>query len=84
MVLTLFGWRMAGTGAPLQPDDVTFSILLKGYGDCQPPRWVAISSLLHTMDQHYNMQPSTGQLAPALAVYVRLRDDLIACPGLGR
>ena len=48
------------SGALLQPDDITFSILLKGYGDCIPPRWVAISSLLHMMDQKFNMQPSTG------------------------
>lgn len=51
---------MCATGAYLQPDDVTFSILVKGYGECNPPRWLAISSLLNLMDNKYNMQPSTG------------------------
>lgn len=59
----------------LQPDDITFSILLKGFGSCAPPRWVAISSLLSTMEQKYKLQPSTAVYNCLLEICARTNDE---------
>lgn len=44
----------------LEPDDVTFSVLVRGYGETEPPQWLAISGLLSMMSKKYEVQPSTG------------------------
>lgn len=51
-------------GEFLEPDDVTFSVLMRGYGEMNPPSWVLISGLLKMMDQKFAMKPSLGE-APA-------------------
>ena len=48
------------TGQLLEPDDVTFSVMMRGYGDSDPPQWTAISALLGVMQSRYQMKPSTG------------------------
>ena len=45
----------------LEPDDVTFSVLVRGYGETEPPQWLAISGLLSMMSRKYEVQPSTGE-----------------------
>ena len=45
----------------LEPDDVTFSILVRGYGETEPPQWLAISGLLSKMQSRFNLKPSTGE-----------------------
>lgn len=44
----------------LQPDDITFSTLVRGYGDSEPPQWAGISSVLGVMQQRFGMRPDTG------------------------
>lgn len=51
-------------GEFLEPDDVTFSVLMRGYGEMNPPSWVLISGLLKMMDQKFAMKPSLGQAPP--------------------
>ena len=45
----------------LEPDDVTFSVLVRGYGESEPPQWLAISGLLSLMSRKYDVKPSTGR-----------------------
>jgi hypothetical protein len=45
----------------LEPDDVTFSVLVRGYGETEPPQWLAISGLLSMMSRKYEVQPITGK-----------------------
>ncbi len=47
-------------GQLLEPDDVTFSVMMRGYGDSDPPQWTAISTLLGVMQSRFQMKPSTG------------------------
>ena len=53
-------------GSLLEPDDVTFSVLIRGYGEAEPPQWLAISGLLSMMSRKYEVQPSTGSLLVSL------------------
>jgi hypothetical protein len=39
---------------------VTFSVLVRGYGESEPPQWLAISGLLALMSRKYDVAPSTG------------------------
>ena len=52
----------AMSGEFLQPDDVTFSVLMRGYGEMKPPSWVLISGLLKMMDKKFSMKPSLGDI----------------------
>ena len=47
----------------LKPDDVTFAVLVRGYGEVVPPQWTAISGLLGMMDTRFQLKPSTGEAA---------------------
>jgi hypothetical protein len=50
----------------LQPDDITFSTLVRGYGDAEPPQWSGISTVLATMQQRFGMRPDTGGMGCGL------------------
>ena len=50
-------------GDLLQPDDVTFSVLMRGYGEMKPPSWLLISGLLKMMEKQFQMKPSLGMPA---------------------
>ena len=50
----------ARAGDLLSPDEVTFTVLLRGYGECDPPRWSAIGDLLDAMERNYGIAPTTG------------------------
>ena len=52
---------MARADTLLEPDDVTFSVLVRGYGESEPPQWLAISGLLSLMSRKYDVKPSTGK-----------------------
>ena len=55
-------------GEFLQPDDVTFSVLMRGYGELNPPSWASISGLLKMMDKKFAMKPSLGDaLSPLIS-----------------
>lgn len=49
-------------GDCLQPDDITFSTLVRGYGESQPPQWAGISTVLGTMQSRFGMRPGTGSI----------------------
>ena len=63
-------------GELLAPDEVTFSVLLRGYGDQQPPRWTAISNTLNTMERTYNLAPTVVTFNALLEVCSRTRDEV--------
>ncbi len=39
---------------------MTFAVLVRGYGEAEPPQWLAISGLLSKMQSKFNLKPSTG------------------------
>ena len=49
------------TGDMLEPDDITFSTLVRGFGDSEPPQWGGISSVLAMMQQKFGMKPGSGE-----------------------
>ena len=51
---------LPSAGKLLEPDDVTFAVLVRGYGETDPPQWAPISALLASMDARFQMKPSTG------------------------
>lgn len=51
-------WHDAGNG--LEPDEITFAILLRGYGNQKPPAWSQITRLLSLMVADYGCQPDIG------------------------
>lgn len=44
----------------LQPDEVTFAVLLRGYGALDPPDWVKIDATLTAMRTKYNLEPTAS------------------------
>lgn len=62
-------------GEFLQPDDVTFSVLMRGYGETNPPSWVLISGLLNMMDKKFGMKPSLAVHNTLLDICSRTRDE---------
>lgn len=59
-------------GELLQPDDVTFSVLMRGYGEMNPPSWVLISGLLKMMEKQFQMKPSLGKLCLSIVSSTKL------------
>lgn len=59
----------------LQPDEITFSVMLRGYGDVNPPRWTAISSTLASMERDYGIMPTTATYNALLEVAARTNDE---------
>jgi pentatricopeptide repeat protein len=43
----------------LTPDEVTFAVMLRGYGSQEPPRWTAISNAIATMEKDFGISAST-------------------------
>ncbi|EIE21165.1 hypothetical protein COCSUDRAFT_57081 [Coccomyxa subellipsoidea C-169] len=60
--------------ALLEPDDVTFAVLVRGYGEAEPPQWLAISGLLSKMQSKFNLKPSTATFNVLLEVCARTKD----------
>ena len=56
--------RCMAAGDFLQPDEVTFTVLLRGYGALDPPDWVKIDTTLTTMRMKYGIQPTASELGP--------------------
>jgi pentatricopeptide repeat protein len=59
----------------LQPDDITFSTLVRGYGEAEPPQWSGISTVLATMQQRFGMRPDTAVYTSLLSICARTKDD---------
>lgn len=45
----------------LQPDEVTFAVMLRGYGNQNPPDWQKIDSVLTQMKMTYGLEPSASK-----------------------
>ncbi|PNW88876.1 hypothetical protein CHLRE_01g048750v5 [Chlamydomonas reinhardtii] len=61
-------------GEFLQPDEVTFSVLLRGYGATTPPDWPRIDSTLTTMRVKYGIEPTALSFNALLEVCCRTSD----------
>lgn len=61
-------------GEFLRPDEVTFAVLLRGYGGKSPPQWGAIDSTLTRMRSTFGMEPSAVAYNALLEVCVRTED----------
>lgn len=59
----------------LAPDEVTFSVMVRGYGDQEPPRWTAISNALSTMERDFGITPSVVTFNALLEVCSRTNDQ---------
>ncbi|CAK0784238.1 hypothetical protein CVIRNUC_007442 [Coccomyxa viridis] len=68
----------------LEPDDVTFSVLVRGYGETEPPQWLAISGLLSMMSRKYEVQPSTATFNALLEICARTKDSERGCEVIER
>lgn len=62
-------------GELLQPDDVAFSVLVRGYGGSTPPQWAAISGVLGRMQNQFGLKPGTSVYSSLLDICVRTKDD---------
>lgn len=49
------------SGDFLQPDEVAFAVLLRGYGGTSPPNWQKIDATLTTMQLKYGLSPGTSE-----------------------
>eukprot|EP00467_Chlorarachnion_reptans_P014093 CAMPEP_0114494838 /NCGR_PEP_ID=MMETSP0109-20121206/4873_1 /TAXON_ID=29199 /ORGANISM="Chlorarachnion reptans, Strain CCCM449" /LENGTH=207 /DNA_ID=CAMNT_0001671917 /DNA_START=216 /DNA_END=839 /DNA_ORIENTATION=- len=58
----------------LSPDEITFKILVDGYGRVDPPDWAKISRLLNLMELTYGVRPSTMTYNGLLAICSRTKD----------
>jgi hypothetical protein len=45
----------------LQPDEVTFAVLLRGYGASDPPAWQRIDATLTLMMQQHRLRPTSSK-----------------------
>jgi pentatricopeptide repeat protein len=48
------------TGDFLVPDEVTFAVLLRGYGSRSPPDWQSVDAVLTRMKANYGLEPTAG------------------------
>ncbi|KAG1672292.1 hypothetical protein FOA52_004307 [Chlamydomonas sp. UWO 241] len=58
----------------LQPDEVTFAVLLRGYGTSDPPAWTNIDATLTSMSKTYNIEPTSTCYNVLLEVCARTND----------
>jgi pentatricopeptide repeat protein len=58
----------------LSPDEVTFAVMLRGYGNQEPPRWTAISNAIATMEKDFGITASTLTYNALLDICSRTND----------
>ncbi|KAG7669851.1 hypothetical protein Ndes2526B_g06209 [Nannochloris sp. 'desiccata'] len=58
----------------LSPDEVTFAVMLRGYGSQEPPRWTAISNAIATMEKDFGISASTLTYNALLDICSRTND----------
>jgi len=61
-------------GGMLRPDEMVFSIMVRGHGQQDPPRWLAISALVQSMERDYGIVPTAMTYNPMLAACARTND----------
>jgi len=68
----------------LQPDEVTFAVLLRGYGASDPPAWQRIDAALTSMMQQYRLRPTSTSYNALLEVCLKSQDMDRGCDVLDR
>lgn len=58
----------------LQPDEVTFAVLLRGYGAANPPAWPKIDATLGRMRRSFGIAPTATSYNALLEACVRVGD----------
>lgn len=59
----------------LSPDEVAFCVMIRGYGDADPPRWTSISQSLASMERDYGIMPTVLTYNVLLEVCSRTNDE---------
>lgn len=62
-------------GELLQPDEVAFMVLIRGYGDEYPPRWTNIATVLSTMEHSYGITPTVLTFNTLLEICSKTNDE---------
>jgi hypothetical protein len=64
----------------LKPDEVTFAVLLRGYGAQDPPAWQQIDATLTRMKVDFSIDPSIGaQQFTGITSHGKLEQCLYCC-----
>eukprot|EP00877_Chromochloris_zofingiensis_P015026 jgi/Chrzof1/9778/Cz04g15130.t1 len=58
----------------LSPDEVTFAVLLRGYGAADPPAWTKMDAVLTNMRMKYGIVPTATSYNALLEVCIRSND----------
>jgi len=61
-------------GSMITPDEVSFTVLIRGYGSEDPPRWGTIAGLLSTMTTEYKMPITVEAYNAMLEICARTND----------
>eukprot|EP01024_Parvocaulis_polyphysoides_P024664 TRINITY_DN22544_c1_g1_i2.p1 TRINITY_DN22544_c1_g1~~TRINITY_DN22544_c1_g1_i2.p1 ORF type:complete len:234 (+),score=25.60 TRINITY_DN22544_c1_g1_i2:51-752(+) len=61
-------------GEFVSPDPVTFSVLIQGYGQIDPPDWSSIASTLRNMESQFDLVPNVTVYNALLSVCVKSND----------
>ncbi|KAF6259298.1 hypothetical protein COO60DRAFT_1514203 [Scenedesmus sp. NREL 46B-D3] len=59
----------------LQPDEITFAVMLRGYGSQSPPDWQKIDSVLTQMKMSYGLEPSAKSYNALLEICSKSNDS---------
>lgn len=62
-------------GELLVPDEVAFSVMIRGYGEEYPPQWTSIASMLSTMEHTYGVEPTVLTFNTLLEVCSKTNDE---------
>lgn len=62
-------------GELLVPDEVAFTVMIRGYGDELPPRWTSIASVLSMMEHTYGIEPTVLTYNTLLEVCSKTNDE---------
>eukprot|EP01024_Parvocaulis_polyphysoides_P024663 TRINITY_DN22544_c1_g1_i1.p1 TRINITY_DN22544_c1_g1~~TRINITY_DN22544_c1_g1_i1.p1 ORF type:complete len:182 (+),score=13.54 TRINITY_DN22544_c1_g1_i1:51-596(+) len=66
--------RIQKLGEFVSPDPVTFSVLIQGYGQIDPPDWSSIASTLRNMESQFDLVPNVTVYNALLSVCVKSND----------
>ncbi|KAK9818525.1 hypothetical protein WJX74_009029 [Apatococcus lobatus] len=62
-------------GKGLEPDEITFAILLRGYGNQKPPAWSQITRLMGLMVSEHGCPPDIATFNVLLEICARTKDQ---------
>ena len=66
--------ELFGSDDFLKPDEVSFAVLLRGYGSRNPPDWSRIDATLTTMRNKFGIPPTATSYNPLLEICCRTND----------